>query len=191
MSVENMTTEEILRESALMDLEMKKISLELNQEALADLKGKKEARLIKMRKQQEDIAKNAQLKEQREKACNHRKGGRNKAGLVKGNAPNYSIIVNTYPAGNKDILCQRCGKEWKEPLLDLRATDPDLYKRLMREYERVLEWPTDNEPSGTQLFLITKHKVRSRRVDDDDEEETTPRIRAPRSGKGKGKTKAA
>jgi hypothetical protein len=154
-ATEDMTVEEMLAESARIDLEMKRVTLELNRESLQTLKDSQERRLMKLRKQERDLAENLRIKEARQKACKHKKGGRNKEGFAKGNSANYAVIQHTYPAGDVVVLCQRCDKTWEMPLPALRISDPDLYQRQLREYRMALEWPTDNEPSGTRLFLIT------------------------------------
>jgi hypothetical protein len=151
-----MTTEELLNESARVDLELKLVTLELNKESLQKLQDAKTSRLAKMRKQAMDMAENERQKTMREANCKHRKGGRNKEGLDKGNDSDYAVIQNTYPTGQVQIMCQRCGATWDNPPIELKALDPDLYNLKLRAYRRALEWPTDNEPSGTQIFLITK-----------------------------------
>jgi uncharacterized protein len=87
--------------------------------------------------------------------CKHKKGGKNLEGIINGNDPNYSVIKHTYATGEVEVLCSRCGKQWKEPKAALRKTDPEKYKEQMEEYREAINFPTDNEPSGTQLFMIT------------------------------------
>lgn len=180
----SMTDAEVLAESARLDLEFKRANLELVQEQLQTLKDKKEEKRRKMQKQDRDLKENARQKELREKNCKHRKGGRNKEGLDKGNGANYAVIQNTYPNGDVQVMCQRCGATWDNPSIELRATNPDAYEQQLREYRRALEWPTDNEPSGTQLFLITKiDPPRSRAT-------TTQKLQTP-TGKSKAAKKTA
>lgn len=88
--------------------------------------------------------------------CRHRKGGKNLPGILNGRDSDHSIIVNTYPWGETRVMCTRCTKEWKRPAAKLLKTDPKLYRRLMAEYQEALRFPTDNEPSGSQLFTFTQ-----------------------------------
>jgi hypothetical protein len=181
------TTEEILQETAAIELEIKRVNLDLLKEQLETLNGKKESRRLIMQRQDRDLKKNEELKQRRESNCKHKKGGRNKAGIDKGNSPNYAIIHNTYPAGEVEMMCQRCGKEWKMPPIELKAENPAAYLSALKEYNTVrFDWPTDNEPSGTQLFLITRTDTPTGRAPRTTEGETA--VRAPRS---RSKKKAA
>lgn len=171
----SMTNEEMLAAHAEADLEFKRLQIadltERNQSA-ADAK---EARRMKLRKQEADVKENERQRLIREANCTHKKGGRNRSGLDRGNdTSNYAVITNTYPAGDVQAMCQRCGKIWVNPPITLKRSDPEKYDRDLREYRRALEFPTDNTPSGTQLFLITK----------DDPEDDMPR-------RGKDAVKAA
>lgn len=168
-------TEAMLAESAAIDLEMKRVTLELNKEKLQELHDARERRRMKMAKQEQDLRENQRIKDARQRNCKHKKGGRNKEGFAKGNSANYAVIQHTYPAGETIVLCQRCDKEWRMPAIQLKATDPAAYERQLREYRIALEWPTDNEPSGTRLFLIT---------------EGTPSAPAPRPATGETKAPA-
>lgn len=162
----SMTDEQVLAESAKVDLEIKRLSLELQQEQLQQLRDTKAARRLKLQKAEEDLAENVRQQEMREQNCKHRKGGRNKEGLNKGNSPNYAVIQNTFPNGEVRVICQRCGKAWEQPSLDLKAEKPTLYNQQLRDYQRALEFPTDNEPSGTQIFLINRNMRSTRTADD-------------------------
>jgi hypothetical protein len=180
MNTAEMTDAEVLAESARLDLAMKRASLELVQSQLTEFEEKKAQRKRRLQKAEFDLAESNRQKALREANCKHRKGGRNKEGLDKGNGSDYSVIQNTYPAGDVQVMCQRCGATWDNPSLELKATDPALYEKRLREYRRALEWPTDNEPSGTQLFLITRHEPARGRSSTD----------APAKASTKSKTKA-
>lgn len=88
--------------------------------------------------------------------CKHRKGGKGLNGILKGHDSNYSIIVHTYPWGTVQIICTRCSKEWNPPSAALRQSDPKEFRAQEREYNEALNWPTDNEPSGSVLFTFTQ-----------------------------------
>lgn len=88
--------------------------------------------------------------------CSHKKGGKGLSGILKGNSSHHSTNQHTYPWGEVVVICTRCGKEWAKPKADLKAKDPALYKKFLLEYKEALEFETDNEPSGSQIFQITR-----------------------------------
>lgn len=96
----------------------------------------------------------------REDACPHRKGGKDMEGLFVGNSGDHSVIKHTLPQGGVMVLCQRCMKEWHRPsptMIDESTGEritPAAYKLALVEYQKALNLPTDNVPSGTQLFSI-------------------------------------
>lgn len=99
------------------------------------------------------------LNQERIKAsCVHRKGGKGTAQIYMGNDANYAVITHTLSHGPTIVVCQRCGNEWKQPEpLPPKATPEQKaqYKADLAEYRRALNFPTDNEPSGTVLFNFT------------------------------------
>lgn len=94
---------------------------------------------------------------QRQALCPHKKGGKNMEGLNNGNAQEYAIFIHTYATGEVVPMCTRCMKEWRKPAPELRVSNPKAFVKQMREYIEALKFPTDNEPSGTQLFMVTPY----------------------------------
>jgi hypothetical protein len=91
-------------------------------------------------------------------ACQHRKGGKGTGQMYSGNDPNYAVIIHTLSHGPTIVVCQRCGNVWEPPLPLTRNATPEQrnqYKVDLTEYRRALNFPTDNEPSGTTLFAFT------------------------------------
>lgn len=91
-------------------------------------------------------------------ACQHRKGGKGTAQMYSGNDANYAVITHTLSHGVTIVVCQRCTKVWEPPPpLSKKATPEQRaqYKVDLAEYRRALNFPTDNEPSGTTLFAFT------------------------------------
>lgn len=91
-------------------------------------------------------------------ACYHKKGGKGTAQIYAGNDSNYAVIVHTLSHGPTIVVCQRCGNVWEPPLpLPKKATaeQKQQYRVELAEYRRALNFPTDNEPSGTVLFGFT------------------------------------
>lgn len=98
---------------------------------------------------------NAKIKEQ-QATCKHKKGGKNMEGILNGNDANYSVVQHTYPWGQTDVMCTRCSKEWRQPSLTLRKENPKAYKVQFAAWKEAMQFPTDNEPSGSQIFVITR-----------------------------------
>ena len=68
-------------------------------------------------------------------------------------------MTHTYSHGPTGVICQRCTKEWLPPApLPKNATKEQRlqYKADLAEYRRMLNLPTDNEPSGTVLFAFSE-----------------------------------
>lgn len=93
-----------------------------------------------------------------QKVCRHKKGGKNLEGILKGNDPNYSVMHITHAWGEKQVICTRCGKEWNDPDSFLAPIDRKSkgYEKAKAEFEAALQFETDNEPMGSQLFTITR-----------------------------------
>jgi hypothetical protein len=92
-------------------------------------------------------------------ACWHKKGGKGVEMMYKGSDALYAVIKNILPTGTLQVFCQRCGKVWEPPPAALNrrgasVEDRRLYARLYTEYQQAVNYPTDNETSGSQLFLI-------------------------------------
>jgi hypothetical protein len=92
-------------------------------------------------------------------ACVHRKGGKGVQQLYQGNDANYALITHTLSHGVTIIVCQRCGKLWEPSAALPKNAKPEQrvqYRADLAEYRRVLNLPTDNEPSGTTLFAFSQ-----------------------------------
>lgn len=91
-------------------------------------------------------------------ACQHRKGGKGTAQIYAGNDPNYAAVTHTLSHGPTIVVCQRCGKLWEPPIVPTKKATVEQraqYRIDLAEYRRALNFPTDNEPSGTTLFAFT------------------------------------
>jgi hypothetical protein len=79
--------------------------------------------------------------------------------LSHGSDHHYAVIKHQLSHGPIIVVCQRCTKivEPPDPALNARKATTEQkaeYKRLYEEYQWWLNLPTDNEMSGTQLFVI-------------------------------------
>jgi len=92
-------------------------------------------------------------------ACKHLKGGKGTQNIYNGNDNStYAVITHTLSHGPTIVVCQRCGKIWEPPeSLPKKASaeQKTKYREDLTEYRRALNFPTDNEPSGTVLFAFT------------------------------------
>jgi hypothetical protein len=95
-------------------------------------------------------------------SCWHKKGGKGVEMMYRGSDALYAVIKNIFPTGVLKIFCQRCGKKWEppDPALNQRGASAEnrrLYARLYKEYQEAVNFPTDNETSGSQLFMVTRN----------------------------------
>jgi hypothetical protein len=99
--------------------------------------------------------------------CAHKKGGLGANRQTTGDDQKYAVIKHTEPWGETYVMCQRCGKEVRDPYYMLRKTapekvaearkkDPKGYDRVMAEYKEWINFPTDNSPSGAAMFGIQR-----------------------------------
>lgn len=154
----NLSREEMERETARLRLEMTQLELEDLRMRVENEKTRREQIAMAHKRQQQSLEdSNARIQAARE-ACNHRKGGKNLEGIGKGHDSYFSISKITYPWGETTVMCLRCTKEWRKPPESLKKTDPAAYKKQMDEYKWAMELPTDNEPTGSQIFLIVDNR---------------------------------
>ncbi|HTH42897.1 MAG TPA: hypothetical protein VL498_07015 [Terracidiphilus sp.] len=142
-----------LSELEAIELEYKRMQIDRMREEMGERQEKKE-RLTRDRERQAlDFKKSESERLRRQSICKHRKGGRNN-NFAKGSDANYSINQNTYPNGDMCISCTRCGKEVWKPRPELRKTNRELYNAMWAEWQKWLEYPTDNSPSGSKIFEV-------------------------------------
>lgn len=146
-----------------LDLEIKRLEVMEKQLHVEDL----QMRVENEKARRVQIARNHEAQQQsledynrqvvrEQEVCKHRKGGQDLEGILNGTDNFYSVVKNTYPWGELGVICTRCNKEWRKPSEELSKTNPELYAQQLAEYRAAINFPTDNQPSGTQIFLITK-----------------------------------
>lgn len=114
--------------------------------------------MAEMRKQN-SASQELQLRKSREdqcriqRACNHRKGGKDRAGIGNGQDSDYSVIKHTYANMDMCVMCQRCQMEWRPGTTEIRLHSGERNHTGI-SYATALAWPTDNEPSSATFFLI-------------------------------------
>ncbi|HET6220182.1 MAG TPA: hypothetical protein VFE27_24350 [Acidobacteriaceae bacterium] len=144
-----------LSELEAVELEYKRMQIEHMREEMAVRKDKRDRLEHDRARQVQDFEKSEGERLRRQSVCKHRKGGRDNK-FAKGTDANYSININTYPNGDMCISCTRCGKEVWKPKAALRKTDRALYSAMWAEWQKWLDYPTDNSPSGSKIFEVTQ-----------------------------------
>lgn len=138
--------------------ELEALQLEEARAQAEERKNRREAQKNRARAIEETIRRDNFNRKRIQAACQHRKGGRGTAGLYTGNDQNYAVITHHCSHGKTIVICQRCGKLWAAPEpLSAKPTQQqkEEYRAELAEYRRALNFPTDNEPSGSTLFTIT------------------------------------
>lgn len=138
--------------------ELENLQLEEARDAAENRKQKRLGRQNKAKAIELSLKRDRAHQKRIQDACQHRKGGKGTAQMYSGNDANYAIVVHTLSHGPTIVVCIRCGKIWEPPPpLSKKATTEQRaqYKVDLVEYRRALNFPTDNEPSGTTLFAFT------------------------------------
>jgi hypothetical protein len=141
--------------------ELEQLQLEETRERVHEIRASRRQRENRRQMVQQSIRQTRALEKRQQEACWHKKGGKGVSQLSHGNDANYAVIKHTLSHGPTIVLCQRCTKVWEPPPVALNrrgasAEDKAEYKRLYQEYVAALNFPTDNEPSGTVLFTFTQ-----------------------------------
>ena len=136
--------------------ELEQLQLEEARESAEERKQKRLRREQRLKALELTIKRDAANQARIQAACQHRKGGKGTAQMYAGNDANFAVITHHLSSGSGTIVvCQRCGKIWKAPdALAKKATAEERlkYREAYAEFRRALNFPTDNEPSGTVLF---------------------------------------
>jgi hypothetical protein len=141
--------------------ELEQLQLEETRERVDEMRRVRAAKLHRAQRRTQDLLDARAMQEASQANCWHKKGGKGVEMLPHGNDANYAVVKHTLCHGPLIIICQRCSKVWEPPDIALNsrkasAEDKALYRKLYEEYQWAVNLPTDNEPSGTQLFVITK-----------------------------------
>lgn len=162
--IAQLTDEQVSAELNALRLAKERMELEVLTETVEKMRSQKEQVIAAIRRMQDEVRKtNARTKAMQD-ACKHKKGGsKGKATILSGNSDQRSIIIHTEPWGETYVMCQRCRKEWREPLFWLRRVDIAAFKKIvaidrkaytqaMEEYKLALQFDTDNSPSGNRMW---------------------------------------
>jgi hypothetical protein len=138
--------------------QLEQLQLEETQERVTKAREERAARAERSRRMALTLERSEAIRKAQQAACWHKKGGKGVAQLSTGNDANYAVIKHQLCHGPIIVICQRCFKVWDEPMRPARGSTAEArekYRADLAEYHRALNLPTDNEQSGTQLFVLT------------------------------------
>jgi len=141
--------------------ELEQLQLEETRDRVVSMRLQREGHRRRVEARDFDLKDSAARQKAIQDACWHKKGGKGVTMLFQGNDHNYAVVKHTLSHGPLIVICQRCSRVWEPPstALNARSASPEdkaLYRTLYEEYQWALNLPTDNEPSGTQLFVLTR-----------------------------------
>jgi hypothetical protein len=144
--------------------ELENLQLEETRDRVETMRRMRDARLHRAARRNQDLKDARSMQESIQAGCWHKKGGKGVAQLHQGSDAHYAVIKHVLSHGPMVVICQRCFKLWEPPPVALNARkasveDKALYKQLYAEYQWAVNLPTDNETSGTQLFVFTTEQV--------------------------------
>jgi hypothetical protein len=139
--------------NAELEIKLKRANIQDLEESLAERELKRETKRQRSLTNGQTLLQLEANDKQRQKRCNHKKGGNGVAGVMsgQGDSPNYAIIRHTFANGDTWARCQRCGKTWKPPIRK-RCKSQEEYDSLYALYELALQYPTTNIPSSSYVF---------------------------------------
>lgn len=162
----------------MLDLEAKKLEIELKrtelqdaQERIAERKLKREDKSSKARVNGQVLRQIADTEARTQSRCQHKKGGFGLEGIYQGSDSQRSVIKHRMFNGDIWVRCQRCGKTWKPPIeedyyfnkagnrVEPGTTDatfsPEAFKTAQSEYNEALNFQTLNSTSGSYTFSFS------------------------------------
>lgn len=144
--------------------ELEQLQLEETRERVRLIRNSRLQRENRKKALEKQLRDNNALQKASQDACVHRKGGKGKEMWFAGNDSNHAVVKHILSHGPLIVVCQRCGKVWEPPPRELiargsSAEDRAEYKRLYKDYQAAVAFPTDNETSGARLFEIHREDV--------------------------------
>lgn len=152
VSVDNLespdTTESLKAQLRALQDEEAALDLEIKREKVAKIRSDRQAKQDVARSNMDAIRAMMDQRTRLQKSCTHRKGGRGHGAVLNGQGTDtqFAVIRHMLPSGRLMILCQRCGQEEysRDPIVGTPQTE---------QFQRFSEFPTDNQTSGSSLFL--------------------------------------
>jgi len=145
------TNADVLAELSALELEEKKLDLEIKREAVAKIRSQRENKLAEHRAKMLAVSQFLANRKATQEHCNHRKGGTGAGAVINGEGSDsmFAIFKHKLPDGKYFVLCSRCGREWRagNKILNIPETPG---------FSEAINWPTDNSPSGSSTFLFER-----------------------------------
>jgi hypothetical protein len=139
--------------------ELEALQLEETRDRVMSTRAKREQRAAQQRHMVQIVQRNAAIEKATQADCWHKKGGKGTQGLNRGDDPKFAVIKHMLSHGPIIVVCQRCGCVWRKPERlpkGYTAEERKQYMLDLAEYNKALNFPTDNEMSGSQIFVITE-----------------------------------
>lgn len=157
----SMTLEAIDAEIAQIELETKRLTLRKLKKEI--LKFNADELSAEQRAQAAQDALNAERagQEAKESICAHRVGGFGLEDTYSGRGE-PSLIMSELPiAGQKMIICYRCGGDWRTPDPNLRRTAPAAYLQQLNGWKDMLKMCRESvqRPVGGPIFAFEKDGI--------------------------------
>ncbi len=152
-------------DNAKLEKQEKEANIQDLTERLAERQMKREDRSQKSRTNGDTIRIENEIKANKQRQCNHRKGGDGQNAYVngQGNSPQYAVMKHKVCNGDFWIRCMRCGKCWKPPIEEDYARRED-YLDAKVEYTTALNFSTLNVASTSYTFQFSDGGKRFREL---------------------------
>lgn len=152
---------EVAAELKALELEEKRLDLELKREAVALHRGRRQAQLEATQQKMQSLRNFIAQRAAQQAKCNHRKGGIGPEALIngEGSSPMYCVIKHRLPSGNYFVICSRCGKEWHPAEPYNVEGGRVVAKDATPGWEEAVRYPTDNTPSVSSTFFFKEEKI--------------------------------
>lgn len=140
--------------------ELEMLQLEETRHRVREIRNAQDTRRVRAESVEQSLKMEAMRDEARHRGCRHLKGGMGAENIFNGNDSNYAVIKNQRADGVIVVICQRCDMLWEppDPALNRRGApveDRRRYAREAAEYNKAVNFPTDNTMSGSQLFVVS------------------------------------
>src|SRR5437660_1074943 len=107
------TNAEVTAELAALELEEKKLDLEIKRETVSKIRAQRAAKLEEARAKLIATKQFLAQREANQANCNHRKGGIGAEAVMRGQGTDamYAVFKHKLPCNRYCVLCSRCGNE--------------------------------------------------------------------------------
>lgn len=150
-ALQSKTNAQVVSELAELEMEEKRLDLEIKREQVSKIRSQRAAKLEEARAKLIATKQFLAQREANQANCNHRKGGIGAEAVMRGQGTDamYAVFKHKLPCNRYFVLCSRCGKEWHpaQPLFGIKATPG---------YDEAIRFPSDNTPSGSSTFMFER-----------------------------------